>query len=235
MVQSPQPPKLSQKSKASWNSLPTDVKRYALQFIASSNVYEVAETMKVLSATNRFCHAAMQSEQVVISIMERMPYIANRTSLLYQLYRWPVREKLKRYENAQWHRLRNGGELLDATRANNIERVKELLTHEDLQLNCHTGNSSETSLALALDNGCIEIAVGLIKAGAIIEDSALFCATRSNKIQLVKLLLEYGADPTKLMLRKKPLVLSTPEIRKLVLVAQINKRKRMRLLCGKKF
>lgn len=83
----------SKQSRASWHSLPADVKRYIFPFIASSNVYEVAETMKMLNATDRFCNAAVHSEYVVRSILERMPYTYNRMCLLHDyLRKWYIKK-----------------------------------------------------------------------------------------------------------------------------------------------
>jgi hypothetical protein len=185
--------------------------------------------MKVLNATDKFCHDAMQSEQTVVMIMRCMPYIANRISLLERLMKWPVRPRLQRDKIALHSYLNNGQELLEATRVNNIERVKELLAQKDLHLNCWD------SLELAIGNRNHQIAVALIKAGAISEQRALIGAVTWGNAPLVALLLEYGADPNiRLYTGDNRSKLGTPEVRKLVRHAQEKRKQRIQLLCGKK-
>jgi hypothetical protein len=182
----------------SWNSLPAEVKRYVLQFIASSNVYEVAETMKALNATDRFCHAGMQSEQTMVSILARMPYTANAVDLMERLHKFSVIRKNNAYYEALKKLLKNGPELGRAVYENRSGDVLNLLSNKDIDLNWLAPKIGYDSLANAKLYG--DAVNWVLRRG-----NPLIIAVFQSNIDIIKLLLAAGANPDvckKLPLRK---------------------------------
>ncbi len=244
MVKPPQPPKLSQKSKASWNSLPTDVKKYMMQFIASSKVYEVTQTMKVLNATDKSCHELIQSESVVYSILAHMPYYDNQYMLLKCLRRWcfPIWNIYVNcfYLYRKQDCLVDGEALYIAVNQNNTAQVRRLLCKKNINLNWNQ-EVNRSPLMAALQNGNLEIIKLLLDAGTDPETDPdtdnkrpLFTAALSESKEMVELLLAAGANPNINHLFNLANGDPIPEIHSLIRTAQKKRKKRMRLLCGKK-
>jgi hypothetical protein len=215
---------------ASWSSLPADVKRYAMQFIASSNVYEVVQTMKALNATNRFCHDAIQSEQVLSGIFFRMPYLLNRLYLLRESPCWPICGRLRNNPTIyqSWTKLENGEALLAAVKQNNQEVVNALLTQENIDFDYWDTAYTKNILTVAISSGFESIAMSLIKAGTCpnkcygLQQAIL----GGNSFALIELLLRFGAAASIPLYpdcqTERPI---KPEIKELILREQ-KKRKR---------
>jgi hypothetical protein len=235
MVRPPQPPQVS------WNSLPAEVRRYAMQFIASSNVYEVAETMRALNATDKFCHDAMQCEEFILNVLQCMPYFANQLDLIDRLRRMPVFIAFEGYYCILKSRLKNGCALTSAVRNNKREKLVELLCSKNIDLN-GACSCCPSPLGGAVYDQNVEAVKDLLKAGANPDIGKHFpfgeAILRKNK-ETVALLLEAGADPDLCNCRllwwsHSPLNDIPPEIFKLIREAQKKRKERMRLLCGKK-
>lgn len=225
----------SKQSRASWHSLPADVKRYIFPFIASSNVYEVAETMKMLNATDRFCNGALHSDSVVKSILERMPYTYNRMCLLEDHFKkWYMKKDFFDHY-LHWDDLRNGGELINAVKQNNQKIMAQLLSQENIKLDCWQ-DAEGNALAIAIQTKNEVVATALIKAGARVKMfSTLHNAVlRRSSAALIKLLLEYGGDPNTITQYELSHHEVTPEVRKIITEAKKLRKQRLFLLHGKK-
>lgn len=181
--------------KASCDPMPLDIRRYAVQFlnvIASSNVYEVAETMKALNATDRFFHNAIQSEQVFDSILLRMPYFSNKIDLIERLRKFPVIKRNSEYYAAMCDTLKQSlkpfsGTTQLTTPAQSLHATRARLEQRDINLNYIDLNYSESE-SLAKRKQWVRGWVESIK-------NPLTAAVWKGDIEEVKLLLAAGANP----------------------------------------
>lgn len=190
-------------------TLPADVCRYIIPFVAESNAYKVAETLRCLNATNKFFHESVQSEDVMLMILERMPYTTNADFLYRFLNKMPVVKKAKLID---WHRnltdLVKGRELVSAVACGDQKTVSELLKIKNIDLEnfegeglLNGGDGLPLSQAIYWDHG--EIFEMLLKAGAnpnslryihSREVTPLQTATLCYRPDMVEKLLDAGAD-----------------------------------------
>jgi len=192
LVQPPKP------SFAFWNSLPSDIKKYTFPFIASSRVSKVAETIRALNATNKFCRAAIQSEDVMMKILDRMPYTANAIYLMQRLRRFPVLKNCGNHYNALKKGLKNGLELNQAIQDNKLQDILHFMNEKNINLDLEEKPDYPSSLLIAVSTQNIENTRLLLEAGAnpdVYERSALLMSAGFRNIELVTLLLAFDADP----------------------------------------
>lgn len=191
---------------ASWDSLPLDVKKLIVPMIASSNVYEVTNTILALNHTNKFFRNFVRSESGILSILEHMPYTANAVSLIYNL-RWKKRSDFfisviwKPFITKWWRdaedRLINGKKLLTAIGINDLREVRALLHNKNIKLNYN--NIDEPNYGARYD-WAQEIGY---KKGSLQEHiyvyeeylSAVGMAVSLNNSEMAQLLIKAGARP----------------------------------------
>ena len=239
LLVSPQPifamVRLLKRTKASWSSLPVDVRLYTLQFIASSNVYEVAETVKALNTTNKFCHAAMQSQEIILSILRHMPYLANQYDLITRLYRLPIIKGFHGYRDVVKKSLRLGFDLSLAIQLDESRYITTLLNLENIDLEWWMQEYG-SPLMIAVSQANVSNTRLLLEAGAnpdVCDKWPLRRAVECENLELVKLLLAYRADPNVSVFSEATNQRIT-KIRKLLHKAKEKRRARLQLLCGKK-
>ena len=168
----------------SFDSLPNDVKRLLVPMIASSKVYEVANTIRSLNATNTFFHNYFSNPAGLIAILERMPYTANAVDLVENYLSKTNIPVVKSPQIESWlkdakSRLVNGRELWVAAMFLNQNKIRELLRYKDINLNYEMpSNNDQTSLMVVLS---VMMSESLEK--------------RPNGLKITQLLLDAGANP----------------------------------------
>lgn len=161
---------------ASFDNLPTDVKRLIVPLIASSKITEVANTILALNRTNKFFHTYIKSPAGMISILEQMPYTAIAIDLvaLLQKTNLPV---VKNTEIAKW-----------------VEIAKKNLEYcEDLQLAII--NNDYVSLQYYLKKRNVDLnCQPETSDGRLFGPTPLISAVFERKAKMVELLLSVGAN-----------------------------------------
>lgn len=106
----------------------------------------------------------------VIEIFKSLPYTVNAIDLARHLKDLPVikDDKIQNWLKQASKHLQDGQRLFDAVKANNIERVDQLLKNHDIELNWQTSfyAGQNTSLIEAVQKNSSEIVQRLLKAGA---------------------------------------------------------------------
>lgn len=191
--------------------LPADVWRHMIPFVAECNAYKVAEVVRCLNATNKFFNGCVQTEEIMVKILNRMPYTANAITLFNALQAFPVmkKDKLKyewRYANAA-RALIGGQSLLVAILNNDQKKVAELLAIKNIDLeNLENINAiargHEVPLNEAIRCNHKEVFDALLNAGADVNwhctkssDIPLGIALQKGSAEMVQKLLKAGADP----------------------------------------
>lgn len=190
--------------------LPNEIKKHIIPFIASSNVPEVAETIRALNATNRFFHAAIQAEQTMLELLDRMPYTANAIRLLKKLHKMPITKhpKIEAWHTQAEERLKYEEVLFTMVDSDDHKTLEELLSDKDVHLDWLSpfhyrgGYGSQTALLRATQKKNKKMIARLLQAGADPDlqgdrdgYSALLTACSNQDEDIVKMLLNAKANP----------------------------------------
>jgi hypothetical protein len=216
--------------------LPSDMKRYLIPFIASVKVHEVIDTIRALNATDRLFHTALQSEQIMLNLLDRMPFTINAIDLIRRLHKMPIMQSKPILQWRDAVPLTDGQLLYVAVLSNNAQRVRKLLGNKSIDLNWSVfRHDFARPLERAVRNRDPQIVKMLLDIGADPDavSSCLPLAAQGNDTAIVKLLLASGANPDTRLKTIHGYEIATPKILRLIYKARAQRKQRLQQLLGK--
>jgi hypothetical protein len=200
--------KARNESMATLTGLPVQLHTLIMGFLAQPGTYakikELAQSIIALAETNKAMHAAINNPQTIITILNAMPYDANKITLAELLQKKPGSLPIMKNKQVQDFlaqiSLINGQELWEAV-GENQEMVAKLLTEKNIDLNWHKWRPQKPLRRAAYTADIVSVRL-LLNAGAdpnIIDNSGTILHDivqgLGDNSALVKLFLDAGADP----------------------------------------